>query len=276
MLLYLIELAPVAGLAQTRKSVQIITAEEYDAAVRLNPDSSPLAATGDRRTGRELLADAEADAQLSVSAAAATPRGRAVLGRLVSLARAVRDHIRQRAADYAAAAAAAAGGGLGGWWSVGAGPGVWVTAPDPRAAAAAMVGCSGGYRAGRGEAERLAWAAAEAAAAAAVERPLRTRAMVLVERGPVYEPEYLAEIGARRWWAGPIMRRIWTFGHSVRHPPRATCARAEGVGGGHAPRGLPAQALARIGAGRVEERGAALEARRLHSSASRTLGVQAR
>jgi hypothetical protein len=102
--------------AQIRKCMQIILAEEYDAVVRLDDGFRPLAAAGDRRTGRELLADAAADARLSVSAAAATPRGRAVLEGLVSRARAVRDRFRQCAAAAAAGARAGpAGGGLGRW-----------------------------------------------------------------------------------------------------------------------------------------------------------------
>ena len=236
----------MAGGAQTRKTVQIITEEEYDTAVRLNPDFSPLAAAGDYRTGRELLADAGADAQLSVSAAAFTPYGRAVLGRLVSLARAVRDRFRERAADFSAACAAAAGGGggplpTGGGLGGGTGPGAWAASSNPRtggvaSAAAGAAECRGGYWAGHSELPQ--WAAAEAAAdsaaegglvalvtaEAAVERPLRTGAMVLVERGPADEPAQLAEIGARRWWAAPIMRRFWVYGHRVRHPPPAARA----------------------------------------------------
>ncbi len=142
--------------------MQIISADEYDAAVALSPAFGPLAAAGDRRTGRELLADAAADAQLSVAAAAATPHGRALLDRLATLARSVRDRFR------AAAAAADA---------------------DADAARAA---------------ER--W----------VERPLRAGPMVLEDRpGEAVAPPQLAEAGARRWWAGLLLRRFWNFGHRV-------------------------------------------------------------
>jgi hypothetical protein len=241
-------IAPLVG--QTRKSVQVITADEYDAAARLNPDASPLAAAGDCRSGRTLLADAEADAQLSMSAVTRTPRGRAVLGRLVSLARTVRDRFRRRAAAAAAAASAAAAaagstsgcggpwrmdGGLGESAAAGAGRGPGASSSNPRADAAAdaaaAVGCDW---AGRGAAESLQWAAADEAgmrdggvaaaggAALAVERPLRTRAMVLVDRRPPGEPASIPEAGARPWWADPIMRRFWTYGHRVRRPTLAS------------------------------------------------------
>ena len=42
--------------------LRAITADEYDDAVRWAPSSCPLFAMGDRRSGRELLEQADADA----------------------------------------------------------------------------------------------------------------------------------------------------------------------------------------------------------------------
>ena len=53
--------------------------DEYDAAVARDPTTSINAALGDRRTGRQLLADAAADRQSPLSVLAACPGGRAEL-----------------------------------------------------------------------------------------------------------------------------------------------------------------------------------------------------
>ena len=58
---------------------QPVSPEEYDAAVRRDPVASTHAATGDARTGRQLLADAEQDCQRGVAAMAGSPAGRAAL-----------------------------------------------------------------------------------------------------------------------------------------------------------------------------------------------------
>ncbi len=59
--------------------VRIITPDEYDDAVRRTPALCPLFATGDRRSGRELLAAADNDAQRSLAGMAGTWAGRAEL-----------------------------------------------------------------------------------------------------------------------------------------------------------------------------------------------------
>ena len=56
--------------------IEVVTPDEYDAAVRRDPFSCPLAALGDRRTGRELLA-ASADCHRTFASMAATLEGRA-------------------------------------------------------------------------------------------------------------------------------------------------------------------------------------------------------
>ncbi len=56
-----------------------ISPDEYDAAVRTSPALCPLAATGDRRSGWQLLADATADARHTVVGLAACRAGRAEL-----------------------------------------------------------------------------------------------------------------------------------------------------------------------------------------------------
>ncbi len=61
-----------------------VTPEEYDAAPRRFPARCPLYALGDRRSGRELLADAAADARRSVAEMAATRAGRAELDRIAA------------------------------------------------------------------------------------------------------------------------------------------------------------------------------------------------
>ena len=53
-----------------RYLTRIITPEDYDAAVRLRPETCPMHYMGDRRTGRQLLADFRADAAVSVAALA--------------------------------------------------------------------------------------------------------------------------------------------------------------------------------------------------------------
>ncbi len=57
----------------------IIDAAEYDAALRREPSSCVAAVFGDRRSGRELLADARSDARQTMASLTASRRGRAVL-----------------------------------------------------------------------------------------------------------------------------------------------------------------------------------------------------
>jgi hypothetical protein len=60
--------------------------DEYDAAVRDRPDLCPLAATGDRRSGRQLLADAAVDARRTVVGLAGCREGRAELDAIAAAA----------------------------------------------------------------------------------------------------------------------------------------------------------------------------------------------
>ncbi len=66
--------------------------------MRRDPARSALAATGDRRTGRQLLADAPADRRRSVAAMAACPRGRAELDALAAAAEDLARRFRPAAA----------------------------------------------------------------------------------------------------------------------------------------------------------------------------------
>ncbi len=71
---------------QTKNVTRIVTPDEYDAAVRRDPALCPLYALGDRRSGRELLAAAETDAQRTVAGMAATRAGRAELDGIAAAA----------------------------------------------------------------------------------------------------------------------------------------------------------------------------------------------
>ncbi len=53
-----------------RHLTRVVTPEDYDAAVRLRPETCPMYYMGDRRTGRQLLADADSDTAVSVAALA--------------------------------------------------------------------------------------------------------------------------------------------------------------------------------------------------------------
>ena len=64
---------------KTKNLVLSITPDEYDDAVRRTPALCPLFALGDRRSGRELLAAADYDAQRSLAGMAGTWTGRAEL-----------------------------------------------------------------------------------------------------------------------------------------------------------------------------------------------------
>jgi hypothetical protein len=64
---------------QLKHHVRRITPEEYDTAVQRDVFCSPHAATGDRRSGSRLLAEAGADQLLSVADLVASREGRAEL-----------------------------------------------------------------------------------------------------------------------------------------------------------------------------------------------------
>jgi acyl-CoA reductase-like NAD-dependent aldehyde dehydrogenase len=61
---------------QVKHITQAVSADEYDEAVSNNPMVSVLSATGDLRTGRQLLADAAADRLRTIAWMAACPHGR--------------------------------------------------------------------------------------------------------------------------------------------------------------------------------------------------------
>ncbi len=65
--------------SQVKHITTAVGPEEYDAAVQRDPSVSTHAATGDHRSGWQLLADAAADRQRSVACMAASPAGRAAL-----------------------------------------------------------------------------------------------------------------------------------------------------------------------------------------------------
>ena len=58
---------------------QAVSPDEYDEAVRSNPMISTLSATGDLRSGRQLLADAAKDHRSSLAGMTSSQRGRAEL-----------------------------------------------------------------------------------------------------------------------------------------------------------------------------------------------------
>ncbi len=64
---------------QVKNMIRVISPDEYDAAVLREPGSCPLFATGDRRSGRQLLADAPTDVGHTVAAFASNAHGRAEL-----------------------------------------------------------------------------------------------------------------------------------------------------------------------------------------------------
>ncbi len=79
----------IAPRPQVKNITQVVSPEQYDAAVRADPMVSTLAATGDRRPGRQLLADAAEDRQRTVAGMASCPRGRAELDTMAAAAEAL-------------------------------------------------------------------------------------------------------------------------------------------------------------------------------------------
>ena len=82
-------LSPANGLLlppclQIKNHFRVISPEEYDAAVQRDPMCSPLAATGDLRSGSKLLADADTDLMRTISDLAASREGRAELESIAS------------------------------------------------------------------------------------------------------------------------------------------------------------------------------------------------
>jgi hypothetical protein len=81
---------PLSGDHQAKHLIRVITPDEYDKAVRRDPRSCPLAAMGDLRSGRQLLADGAGDWYRSFASMAATPDGRAEQDYLASLVEGMR------------------------------------------------------------------------------------------------------------------------------------------------------------------------------------------
>ena len=79
----------ITPLPQVKNHFRVITPEEYDAAVQRDCMCSPLTATGDHRPGFRLLADAEADRQLTIADLAASRAGRALLDTIASAMEAI-------------------------------------------------------------------------------------------------------------------------------------------------------------------------------------------
>ena len=67
---------------QAKYITQAVSPDEYDEAVRHDPTVSTLSATGDMRTGRQLLEDMAADQRVTVRRMARVKRKSAVLCRL--------------------------------------------------------------------------------------------------------------------------------------------------------------------------------------------------
>ena len=74
-----------AACRQIKTLAQVVSPDEYDAAVARDPLLSPLAALGDRRCGRQLLADAAADARSTIQRLAAAAEGRARLDGIAAI-----------------------------------------------------------------------------------------------------------------------------------------------------------------------------------------------
>jgi hypothetical protein len=68
-----------APFLQVKNITQAVSPDEYDEAVRRNPMVSTLSATGDMRTGRQLLADGAGDHLRSIAGMAASQYGRVEL-----------------------------------------------------------------------------------------------------------------------------------------------------------------------------------------------------
>jgi hypothetical protein len=78
---------------QLKNHFRVITPEEYDAAVQRDPMCSPLTATGDYRSGRQLLADSDADLTRTIASMAASREGRVELETIANAIEAmVRNH----------------------------------------------------------------------------------------------------------------------------------------------------------------------------------------
>ena len=103
---------------EVRRTFREIGPDEYDMATRLQPEACPLFALGDRRSGRQLLADSPADNIAPLSALPSTASGRRFLASLPAAVRALAARFLMTsfptcmttAASAAAASAAASDG----------------------------------------------------------------------------------------------------------------------------------------------------------------------
>ncbi len=75
---------------------QAVSPDEYDEAVRCNPMTSTLSATGDLRTGRQLLADAAKDHFSSIAGLAASHCGRTELDAIAKVTEALAQMVLKR------------------------------------------------------------------------------------------------------------------------------------------------------------------------------------
>ena len=80
---------------QAKHTTEVVTPDEYDEAVRRDPMVSPLFATGDLRTGQQLLDEAAVDRLRSVGWMAACPRGRAELDELAAATEIMAKHLQE-------------------------------------------------------------------------------------------------------------------------------------------------------------------------------------
>ena len=103
---------------EVRRTFREIGPDEYDTATRLQPEACPLFALGDRRSGRQLLADSPADNIAPLSALPSTASGRRFLASLPAAVRSLAacflmtsaSNCMTTAASAAAASAAASDG----------------------------------------------------------------------------------------------------------------------------------------------------------------------
>jgi hypothetical protein len=125
---------------EVRRTFREIGPDEYDAVTRRHPELCPLYALGDRRSGRQLLADFPADNVSPLSALAATPGCRRFLASLPGAVQALAAQLMRAAASMsmtvaaeAAAASAVAAAGAAAAAGMGGGGVMW-TRMDPMGA----------------------------------------------------------------------------------------------------------------------------------------------
>ena len=93
---------------EVRRTFREIGPDEYDTATRLRPEACPMFALGDRRSGRQLLADFAADNAAPLAALPGTASGRRFLAGLPAAVHALAAQLMTTAASASMSAAAAA------------------------------------------------------------------------------------------------------------------------------------------------------------------------